>query len=89
MKRSWLTCCAATLICSCQPALVNLPPLSDCPPPTAQIAPKCEDPPLPPPIPEKFYIRRDGNNLEADPAADAFFRTYRDYRREIKMLHEN
>jgi uncharacterized C2H2 Zn-finger protein len=40
-------------------------------------------------IPEKFYIRRDGNNLEADPAADAFFRAYRDYRREIKMLHEN
>jgi hypothetical protein len=84
MPKPWLMCCAATLICSCQPALVNLPPLPDCPPPVIQAAPKRESLPMPPEIPEKFYIRRDGDNVEADPAADAFFRAYRDYRREIK-----
>jgi hypothetical protein len=84
MLKHLLMCCVATLICSCQPALVNLPPLPDYPPPMVQSAPERESLPMPPKIPEKFYIRRDGDNVEADPAADAFFRAYRDYRREIK-----
>jgi hypothetical protein len=83
MMKSLMTLCAATLICSCQPALVNLPPTPDCPKPAAAQPPQCPALAMPAPIPQKFHIQRDGARYKTDQAGKEFLLNYVDLREKI------
>jgi hypothetical protein len=83
-KKVWLMSFAATLIASCQPALVNLPRPQNCPPAAVPQKDKCSDLEIPPHIPKKFYIKRDGDKAEADAAGTAFLKLYTDLAEQIE-----
>jgi hypothetical protein len=84
MTKAWLTCCAATLICSCRPALVNLPALPDCPKPIAPAVIQCPTLALLDPIPKVIHIDIAPGKVEADAGGEQLLRNYAAIRQAIK-----
>lgn len=83
MTMRLMTLCVATLICSCQPALVNLPSIPDCPKPATAKPQQCPALAMPARMPQQFYIKRDGDRYETDQAGKEFLLNYVDLREKI------
>jgi hypothetical protein len=86
LKKAWLMFCTATLICSCQPALVNLPPIPDCPKPVLPESVQC--PALPDPIPPVVHIAIEPGKVEADAGGEQLLRKYAAARKAIKACQK-
>jgi hypothetical protein len=72
--------CATIVLCSCQPALINIPKLPDCPKPVKPV--KLE---MPPPIPDNMAIEiKDGRIVKIDDNGANLIRMYHDLRKAIK-----
>jgi hypothetical protein len=93
--KTLLMCCAATLICSCQPALINLPARNECAEPAApsrdpqpeaisQATAQCPALPMPEPIPSTLFIQIGNGQVKTDANGELLIRRYAQLRQQIK-----
>ena len=74
-----MTSLLMTALCSCQPALINLPKLPDCPKPVAHQ--KLE---MPPAIGDMKIEIKESRIVDIDDNGSNFIRMYHDLRKAIK-----
>ena len=80
LKKTLMIFCALTVICSCQPALVNFPKLPDCTKPI-----KKQNLEMPPPIPDTMKLEIEGGNVvDYDKNGVIFLKMYHELRKAIK-----